>query len=106
MLESLQGARYFSTLDLRSGYWQIPVAERDRDKTAFASQNGTYRFCRLPFGLHNAPATFQRLMQLVLRPILGTKSLVFLDDIIVVSNSFHEHIADLNHTKFIWENMA
>ena len=60
------------------------------------SQNETYRFCRLPFGLHNAHATFQRLMQLVLRPVLGTKSLVFLDDIIVFSNSFQEHIADLD----------
>ena len=97
VLESLQGAKYFSTLDLRSGYWQIPVAERDRDKTAFSSQNETYRFCRLPFGLHNAPATFQRLMQLILRPVLGKQAFVFLDDVIVFSRSFQEHITDLDN---------
>ncbi len=95
ILQSLRGAKHFSTLDLRAGYYQIKVAERDRDKTAFATPNETYRFKRMPFGLHNGPATFQRLMQLVLRPVLGKIAYVFLDDIIVFSRTFEEHVRDL-----------
>ena len=95
ILQSLRGAKRFTTLDLKSGYWQIKVAKRDRDKTAFATPNETYRFKRLPFGLHNGPATFQRLMQLVLRPVLGKIAYVFLDDIIVFSRTFDEHVRDL-----------
>ena len=65
-LESLGGAQYFSTLDLRSGYWQTEIAEEDRDKTAFSTRSNQYRFTVLSMGLANAPAQFQRLMNLVL----------------------------------------
>ncbi|KAJ0393889.1 hypothetical protein P43SY_007544 [Pythium insidiosum] len=69
-LESLGGARLFSTLDLLAGYWQIGVAQHDRDKTAFVTRQGLFRFRRMPFGLSNAPGTFQRLMDCVLRGLL------------------------------------
>jgi len=82
-LESLGGARLFSTLDLKSGYWQIAVADEDRDKTAFTSREGLFRFVRMPFGLMNAPSTFQRVMDCVLRGLTWRTCLVYLDDIII-----------------------
>ncbi|POM77866.1 LOW QUALITY PROTEIN: Retrovirus-related Pol Polyprotein [Phytophthora palmivora] len=77
-LEALQGARLFSTLDLRSGCWQIGVAPEDRDKTTFTTKQGLYRFIRTTFGLMNAPSTFQRMMNGVLHPRITC--LVYLDD--------------------------
>ena len=65
-LDSLGEAKYFTTLDANNGYWQIPVAEEDQDKTTFTCHAGTYRFLRMPFGLCNAPATFQRAMDILL----------------------------------------
>ena len=66
ILDSLRDSKYFTTLDLRSGYWQISVDEHDRHKTAFATPNGLYEFNRMPFGLSTAPATFQRTMDIIL----------------------------------------
>ena len=85
-LDTLSGSQWFSTLDLLSGYWQVEVAEGDRDKTAFATQSGFCEFKVMPFGLCNAPATFQRLMDLVLAGVQWSHCQVYMDDIIVVGS--------------------
>ena len=94
-LDSLGGAKYFTTLDLQSGYWQVDVDPRSRDKTAFSTPFGLYQFKRMPFGLTNAPATFQRLMEVVLRGLSPLICLVYLDDIIIFSRTFDEHVESL-----------
>lgn len=94
-LDSLGQAKYFSTLDLQSGYWQVEVDEHSRDKTAFATPFGLYQFRRMPFGLTNAPATFQRLMEAALHGLSPLICLVYLDDIIVFSSTFEEHLSRL-----------
>ena len=82
-------------MDLTAGYWQVGVAKEDREKTAFSSGSGLYQFRVMPFGLSNAPATFQRLMQMTLAGLRWRDCLVFLDDIIVHSRSFEEHVETL-----------
>ncbi|CAI2738953.1 unnamed protein product [Dicrocoelium dendriticum] len=76
LFDALGGSAYFSTLDLVSGYWQVEVEESDRAKTAFVVPSGLYEFQTMPFGLSNAPATFQRLMQKVLHDLVPHKCLV------------------------------
>ena len=93
--DSLSGAKWFSTLDLASGYWQIPVHPKDREKTAFISKSGLYEFKVLPFGLSNAPSTFERCMESVLRNLQWQTCLIYLDDIIVFGKTFEEHIERL-----------
>ncbi|KAK3709629.1 hypothetical protein QZH41_010093, partial [Actinostola sp. cb2023] len=94
-LDALKGAKYFSTIDLASAYNQVEVDPRDRHKTAFTTPMGLYEFNRMPFGLQNAPATFQRLMQGVFREDLLQKLMVYLDDIIVFSPTIEEHLIRL-----------
>jgi hypothetical protein len=84
-LESLGQACYFSTLDLRTGYWQTEIHKDDVSKTSFVTRSGQYAFTVLPMGLANAPSQFQRLMDLVLAGLLWDSCLVYLDDIIVMS---------------------
>jgi hypothetical protein len=95
MLDSFGKAKWFTSLDLISGYWQVEVDPKDRPKTAFITQFGTYQFKVMPFGLCNAPATFQRLMDEVFRGILWEFVMVYLDDIIVYSETFEEHLKHL-----------
>ena len=96
LLDSLHGARWFSTLDLKSGYWQVPIQESDKEKTAFRTSSGQlYEFNQVPFGLCNAPATFSRLMDRVLSGLHWETCLFYLDDIIVLSSTWEEHIARL-----------
>ena len=94
LLDALHGARWFSTLDLKSGYWQVPVMERDKEKTTFRTSSGQlYEFNQVPFGLCNAPATFSRLMDRVLSGLHWETCLFYLDDIIVFSSTWEEHLA-------------
>ncbi|UYV65636.1 hypothetical protein LAZ67_3004918 [Cordylochernes scorpioides] len=91
-LDSLKGAKFYSSMDLRSGYWQIEVDEADREKTAFITPDGLYEFLVMPFGLCNAPATFERMMDKILKGLKWTMALCYLDDIVVYSKSFNEHL--------------
>lgn len=95
-LDTLQGAQYFSSLDLRSGYWQIPMHEADKDKTAFATPDGLYEFNVMPFGLCNAPATFERMIDTVLRGLKWKTCLCYLDDIVIFSSTFRQHLERLD----------
>ena len=86
---------YFSTLDLASGYYQIGLEESSKQKSAFITQDGLYEFNVMPMGCTNSPATFQRVMQEVFRGLNWKFVLIYLDDVIVFSNSFNEHVDHL-----------
>jgi len=91
ILNSLQGMKYFSTIDLQKGYYQISLAEEDIPKTAFVSYDGLFEFTRLPFGLCNAPAIFQRTMDNCLAGLKYVHCLCYLDDVIIFSKTIEEH---------------
>jgi hypothetical protein len=95
LLDRLHGAKYFSSIDLASGYWQIPIDQESQEKTAFRTPFGSYEFSVMPFGLSNAPATFQRLMNSILATEMHEFVLVYLDDILVFSKSPEEHAKHL-----------
>lgn len=88
---ALSGAKWFSVMDLKSGYYQVEVAEEDKPKTAFVCPLGFYEFNRMPQGVTNAPSTFQRLMEKCVGDLHLTEVLVFLDDLIVFSDTLEEH---------------
>lgn len=98
ILNSLRGAKYFSTIDLTSGYWQIPMDKQSREITAFRSPLGLYEFTVMPFGLANAPATFQRMMDNTLRDKINNGVLVYIDDIVIYGRTFEEHLKNLQET--------
>lgn len=95
ILDTLRNCAYFSTLDQTWGYWQIEVDERDKEQTAFTTYKGLYEFNVLPFGLCNAPGTFQRLMDLLLFGLQWETCLIYLDDILIFSSTFSEHLSRL-----------
>jgi len=96
-LDKLRGARYLSTIDLKNGYWQVPLAAESRPVTAFTVPGrGLMQFRVMPFGLHSAPATFQRLLDTVLGPALEPHVFVYLDDIIIVSTTLDDHLRHLS----------
>uniref|UniRef100_A0A8C1Y575 Gypsy retrotransposon integrase-like protein 1 n=2 Tax=Cyprinus carpio TaxID=7962 RepID=A0A8C1Y575_CYPCA len=94
-LDALSGARWFSTLDLASGYNQVPVSEGDKPKTAFCTPFGLFEWNRMPFGLCNAPSTFQRLMERIFGDQQCKSLLLYLDDIVVFSSSVSQHLERL-----------
>ena len=94
-LDSLTGSKWFNCLDLNSGFWQIGLDPADKEKTAFATTLGLYQFTVMPFGLANAPSTFERLMEDVLRGCQWEICLIYMDDVIVPSSTFQDSIARL-----------
>jgi hypothetical protein len=85
------GAKYFSKIDLHSGYYQIPIAKADREKTAFVTRYGSYEFLVLPMGLCNSPGTFMELMNTLFTKQLENCVIVYMDDIVVYSKTVEEH---------------
>ena len=94
-LDALAGSRLFSTLDLASGYWQVEMDPAHKDKTSFCTKYGLYQFKVMPFGLCNAPGTFERLMETVLRGMQWERAVLYLDDIIIFSSTVQEHMSRL-----------
>lgn len=95
-MDTLVGATKFSTLDFSDGYWHMEVAHQDCEKTAFITGQGLYQFKSMPMGLANVPATFQRLIALVLTGLPWYVCVVYLDDILIYSQSFEEHLSALD----------
>ena len=94
-LDTLYGNEWFTKLDATFGYWQVKVAEEDQKKTAFLTKYGLFEFSKMSFGLCNAPATFARLMNLVLTGLTWDMVLAFLDDILVLGANFDQHLRNL-----------
>lgn len=97
ILDQLGHSKYFTTLDLASGFNQLLVNPKDIKKTAFSTPNGHYEYLRMPFGLKNAPATFSRLMNQVLTGLQGTQCFTYLDDVIIYASSLEEHNTKLKN---------
>ena len=91
-LDSLSGSTLFTTLDLNSAYWQVPVAENDRQKTAFCTEDSKWEFLVMPYGAKGAPSCFTRLMSVVLRGLLGNGVTAYMDDVVVGGKTVAEHL--------------
>ena len=95
LLDRVSGHKWFSGLDLASGYWQIRINDADVPKTAFRTPMGSFAWKVLPMGITNAPSTFQRVMNNVFRGLLNKTVLVYLDDLLVMGRTKEEHLANL-----------
>ena len=96
LVDRLGSARYLTTLDLAKGYWQVPMAEDSREKTAFITPQGLFQFTVMPFGLQGAPATFQRMMDRLVASMAAFCA-AYLDDLVIFSNSWEEHLSHIDH---------
>lgn len=92
MIEKLGQAKFITTLDLTKGYWQVPLEESSKEKTAFSTPKGLFQFTVLPFGLHSAPTTFQRLMNRILRPHQQYAA-AYLDDVVIFNEDWKSPFA-------------
>ena len=95
LLDTLHGSAYFSTLDLSSGYYNVPMCEADIEKTAFSTRKNHWEFVRMPMGLSTSPSTFQRLMHKVFDKENWHQCLIYLDDILIFSNNLDEQLKRL-----------
>ena len=95
VIDKMAGSQYWSTLDAASAYWSIPLSETDKEKTAFAVPRGKFEFNVMPFGLSNSGASYQRMMDICLSGLRTDKVLSYMDDIVVFSATFNEHVRDL-----------
>jgi hypothetical protein len=102
LFDMLGTSSWYTSLDLASGYWQVKMHPKDREKTAFITQYGTFEFNVMPFGLTNAPSTFQRLMDNIFKDVIGKYVVVYLDDLNIYSSSFEEH---LKHLKEVFRRL-
>ena len=93
-IDQMGNAKYMSTFDLLKGYWQIPLTDRAKRISTFIVPDGTYSYITMPFGMRNAPATFQRYMNTVIRGLKRTK--VYTDDLIIYSDTWEEHLSAIN----------
>ncbi len=96
IFDQLTDARYYTKFDFKSGYFQVPLSKEDRPKTAFSTRDNHYQFTVLPQGITNGPATFQRVINNILGPTRWKYALAYIDDVIIYSNTFKEHLSHLN----------
>ena len=96
IFDQLSGSRYFTKLDFKSGYFQVPLASLDRPKTAFSTRDNHYEFTVLPQGVKNGPPTFQRIVNQILGPTRWKHCIAYLDDVLIFSKTFAEHLVHLN----------
>ena len=92
IIDKMHGAKYWTTLDAASAYWSIPLAEADKEKTAFSVPQGKFEFNVTPYGLCNAGASYQRMIYITLAGLPSDRILAYMDDIVIFSKTFSEHL--------------
>jgi hypothetical protein len=104
IFDQLADAKYYTKFDFKSGYFQVPLSKEDRPKTAFSTRDNHYQFTVLPQGITNGPATFQRIINHILGPARWKYALAYIDDVIIYSNTFEEHVTHLNQICQVLKN--